>query len=233
GLGYGNDQVVAVAGENAGTFVFDLTGRYVGSGVADVMNWLVLTSVFAAILAFHNALSRYMFAMGRNGLLPKQLGRAHGKHQSPYVASAVQSVIAAVVIAIFALADGDPYLGLYAVFLGFGTVGIMALYTAGSLSVIGYLRLKERDTRIWHSVIAPTLAAAGLITATYLGIDNFETLTGSTKDWVNALWLLPFVAAIVGYFVGVARYKSEGGDTGLETDLDAPAADPSPDPANG
>ncbi|MGE0066532.1 MAG: APC family permease, partial [Solirubrobacterales bacterium] len=68
GLGYGNDQVVAVAGENAGTFVFDLTGRYVGSGVADVMNWLVLTSVFAAILAFHNALSRYMFAMGRNGL---------------------------------------------------------------------------------------------------------------------------------------------------------------------
>jgi amino acid transporter len=224
GLGYGNDHVVSAATNNAGTFVFDLAGRYVGSGAADVMNWLVLSSVFAAILAFHNALSRYMFAMGRNGLLPHRLGRAHGDHESPHVASCVQSAIAAAVLAIFALAHGDPYLGLYAVFVGFGTVGIMLLYTAGSLSVIGYLRLKEQDRRIWHSVIAPTLAAAGLIAATYLGIDNFETLTGSTEDWVNALWLLPFVAAVVGYFVGVARYKIEDGDTGLEADLDIAAA---------
>ncbi len=98
------------------------------------------------------------------------------------------------------------------------------LYTAGSLSVIGYLRMKERDNRIWHGVIAPTLAAAGLLAATYLGIDNFETLTGSTQDWVNALWLLPFAAAILGYFVGVVRYKNEQGETGLEADLDAAAA---------
>jgi amino acid transporter len=223
--------VVSVATNNPGNFVFDLAGRYVGSGASDVMNWLVLSSVFAAILAFHNALSRYMFAMGRNGLLPRGLGRAHGDHQSPHVASVVQSAIAAVVLAIFALAKGDPYLGLYAVFVGFGTVGILLLYTAGSLSVIGYLRMKERDNRIWHGVIAPALAAAGLLAATYLGIDNFETLTGSTQDWVNALWLLPFAAAILGYFVGVVRYKNEEGDTGLEADLDV-AADQVPSGAN-
>jgi amino acid transporter len=224
GLGYGNGNVVAEATNNPGNFVFDLAGRYVGSGASDIMNWLVLSSVFAAILAFHNALSRYMFAMGRNGLLPRALGRAHGDHQSPHVASVAQSAIAAVVLAIFALAKGDPYLGLYAVFVGFGTVGILLLYTAGSLSVIGYLRMKERDNRIWHGVIAPALAAAGLLAATYLGIDNFETLTGSTQAWVNALWLLPFAAAIFGYFVGVVRYKNEDGDTGLEADLDVAAA---------
>jgi amino acid transporter len=231
GLGYGNDAVTKTAQDAAGTFVFDLSDRYVGSFTADVMNWLVLSSVFAAILAFHNALSRYMFALGRSGLLPRPLGHGHPRHQSPYVASLTQTALAALVVAIFALAKGDPYLGLYAVFIGIGTVGIMLLYTSGAVSVLGFLRAQKHDTRVWHSLIAPLLAAAGLLAATYLAIHNFEVLTGSTKDWVNALWILPIVAAVVGLVVAARQYRgkpSSALEAGLQADLDTLEVDERP-----
>ena len=53
-----------------------------GSGaLAQAAQWLFLTSLFAAALAFHNVW-RYMFALGREGVLPAALGRT-GAQQHP------------------------------------------------------------------------------------------------------------------------------------------------------
>ena len=136
-------------------------------------------------------------------------------------------------IAIFALAHGDPYLGLYAVFIGVGTVGILLLYASGAVAVFGFLRFKVRDPRLWQGVISPLLALAGLLAATYLSIHNFTSLTGSTSDLVNALWLLPFIVLVVGYLIAAVRYRGVDPavlEAGLESDLDI-AADLDPMPA--
>ena len=47
----------------------------------------ILTGSFACAMAFHNAAMRYYYAMGREGILPKALGRTHPTHKSPHVAS--------------------------------------------------------------------------------------------------------------------------------------------------
>ena len=211
GLGYGSN-VVADAAASPDTFVFDLSARYLNDAATDVMNWLVLTSIFAAILAFHAAVSRYFFALGRSGLLPRQLGAAHGRHQSPHMASLLTSGLAVVIVAVFALLDGDPYLQLYGWFIGVGTVGILLLYLSGALSVLAFLRAGKRDTRIWHSLGAPILAALGLATMAFLAIDNFETLTGAENRLIELLWLLPFLAAAVGFLIATARYARSGAE---------------------
>ena len=41
--------------------------------VADIANVLFLTSVFAALLSFHNSVARYLFALGRERVLPAVL----------------------------------------------------------------------------------------------------------------------------------------------------------------
>ena len=46
-----------------------------GDGVATMANLLVLTSVFAALLSFHNGVARYLFALGRERVLPTALSR--------------------------------------------------------------------------------------------------------------------------------------------------------------
>jgi Amino acid permease len=69
--------------------------------------------------SFHNTTARYFYSLGREGLLPSALGRTHHKFKSPHIASIVQSVIAAIIIILFALLTGsnDPasqaYLQIY------------------------------------------------------------------------------------------------------------------------
>jgi amino acid transporter len=57
-------------------FLFVLGTTYIGAALTTVMSLLFISSVFAALLAFHNAVARYLYALGREGLVPAQLGRA-------------------------------------------------------------------------------------------------------------------------------------------------------------
>jgi amino acid transporter len=47
------------------------------------MSLLFISSVFAALLAFHNAVARYLYALGREGLVPERLGRTHASTSVP------------------------------------------------------------------------------------------------------------------------------------------------------
>ena len=50
-----------------------------------------MTSLFAALLSFHNVLARYYFALGNSGALPAACGRSHPRHTSPHIASLTQT----------------------------------------------------------------------------------------------------------------------------------------------
>jgi amino acid transporter len=68
-------------------FLFEISGIYLGELPTTIMTVLFATSVFAALLAFHNAVARYFFALGREGLLPTPLGHTHKIHLSPHKGS--------------------------------------------------------------------------------------------------------------------------------------------------
>jgi len=56
--------------------LFDLAARYVGPVAADAMRILLVTSVLAGVLSFHNVITRYQFTLGNAGVLPDGLGRS-------------------------------------------------------------------------------------------------------------------------------------------------------------
>ena len=74
-------------------FLFALGATYIGAALTTVMSLLFISSVFAALLAFHNAVARYLYALGREGLVPERLGHTHVKHLSPHMGSLSQSVL--------------------------------------------------------------------------------------------------------------------------------------------
>ena len=41
------------------------------------MSMLILTSSFACGMAFHNTAARYLYSLGREGVLPAALGKTH------------------------------------------------------------------------------------------------------------------------------------------------------------
>lgn len=193
-----------------GNLFFKISDKYATSLLTTVMQVLLITSLFAATLALHNAANRYMFALGREKVLPGVLGTVHGTHQSPHRASLAQTGITVVVVAAFALAGLDPYLNLATSMIGLGTLGIVTLQAAASLSVLGFFRNRP-DRAWWRTVIAPALGTIGLITGVVLLASNFRVLVGTGNIVVNALPAGLLTVAIIGvcYGLWLRRYRPQ------------------------
>ena len=69
----GAADVQKQAAENGPGVVFAGLAEHWGDSVATLANLLFLTSVFAALLSFHNGVARYLFALGRERVLPTAL----------------------------------------------------------------------------------------------------------------------------------------------------------------
>lgn len=193
----GPDRIAATANDQLGDLFFTLSDDYLGSAASAAMALLLCTSLFAAVLALHNAANRYMFVLGREQVLPAALGVVHPRHGSPARASLVQSGLTLVVGTLFALAGLDPYLNLATSMLGLGTLGIVLLQAAAAASVLGFFR-HRRDGHWWRTFLGPLLGLAGLVTADVLLLRNYPLVTGTDSPVVNALPVVLVVAVLVG-----------------------------------
>jgi amino acid transporter len=201
--GIGADRVQAVAGQQLGDLFFALGDQYMGTAATDVMQALLCTSLFAAMLALHNAANRYVYVLGRERVLPEWLGAVHRKHASPHRASLLQTVLSIVIAGAFAIGGLDPYTGLAASMIGLGTLGILLLQGSAAVSVVTYFR-HHPDRHWWRTLLAPLLGAAGLITAVVLLSMNYSLLTGTSLAIVNNMPWLFAISTVVG--IGYARW---------------------------
>src|SRR5207245_3988334 len=81
---------------------YQLASTYVGGWLEALMIVAISTSSLACGLAFHNGMVRYLYAMGREGILGKVFGKTHPKYRSPNVAIITQSLFTALLILAFA-----------------------------------------------------------------------------------------------------------------------------------
>ncbi|MFF4503496.1 APC family permease [Streptomyces sp. NPDC001401] len=197
----------ALASGDATSFVFAPITAQFGAWAGDVLPILLATSLFAGILAFHNSANRYLFSLGREGLLPHGLTALNRRH-SPWAAGVVQTVIAVALVMPFALLGKDPVLTLFSWFSGVAVLAIMLLYFLTSVSVVVYFRRSRADTRPWNTLIAPVLGALGIAGAIWLIIENFTTLIGG--DRTTAVWLQLTVPAVLVLGLVAARLTRHG-----------------------
>ncbi|MBZ7927190.1 APC family permease (plasmid) [Ensifer adhaerens] len=208
--GVGADKLLPTIGAlpDPTAFFFDLAGTYVGGPVPAIAGLLLVSSLFAAISAFHNYIARYSYVAGREGLLPAAFGRTHDAHQSPHVGSVVQTVMALVVLAVFAGLGLDPVLNMFTWISQVGTLGVLGMMTITSLSVIVFFRKKGGDALVLTTLILP--AVSGFVMAAlfvYIFI-NFGDLTQTTGGSLGIILpaLIP-LAGIAGFLMA-SRLKA-------------------------
>jgi len=180
------------------TFLFGLSDRYVGPLLTQLMSILFVSSLFAGVLAFHNAVARYMYVAGREKLLPGSIGVTHTQFQSPHVASLVQTAIAAIVIGLFAVLQLDPVLALFSWLTNVGTLGIIVLMAAASLSVVMYFRKRSDGGNPLQTTVLPAIAFVAFIIIIYMIVVNFGSLSGASGFLGAFLPGLVLIAALVG-----------------------------------
>jgi amino acid transporter len=196
----------AAAASSPGTFAFDLSDQFVGTAWTRILEVLIVTSCFAGMLAFHNASSRYMFALGRDGFLPRPLRTLHPTYQSPTVAGGTAFAVELVLVVGFALAGLDPLTNLSASLTGFGAVGLMVLITTTSLAVVVFF--VRRGQFGWGYTVAPVLAMIGFGAVTWFALTNFPAITGTDSKVINNLPYLHLVTVVLALVVAF-RARSE------------------------
>jgi amino acid transporter len=210
----GASDAVAVASDDPGAMIFNIAGDNLGAWSLHAFNILIVTSLFAVLIAAHNSSSRYLFALARDGWLPEPLSRTHRRYRSPHIAGVVQITISAAVVLVYAIAGADPFTQLGATFVGMTTLGVVSLMVVVSIAVIGYFRKSGEPVSLWTGTIAPGLSAILLTITLVLIIDNFKLLTGSDSQVIALMPLVLVAAAALGIWIG-GRRKGE-----LPTSLD-------------
>ena len=217
-VAYGAKAIVPFAlSDTFQDMYFAAANSYVGHWAEVIMRVLIITSIFAALVAFHNACARYFYSLGRERILPKALGRTHPVFKSPYVASLLQTGLSIVIVGMFALAHADPYLHLLLWTNGVGIIGIVFCQFLCAVAVVGFFRRDRRDHSLGRVIVAPALGAVGLAAGLYLMVTNFELLTGvvGSANWalVSPLLVLLVVGIVVAYVIksrSPAQYAALG-----------------------
>jgi amino acid transporter len=192
--------------------LFSLADQYVGSWMVTVMSWLVVTSLFAGLLAFQNATSRYFFALGRGGVIGQRFASTN-KSGAPANGVWLTSAIALAVIIYFAASGLDPVLNLFFWMSAITAIAVIFVEILVSISVFAFF-MKNGGENVWKAKIAPLASAVLLILALYLLMSRFNLLAGTVPEGVdpslpesawqlNGLgWFLvlsPFIAAAIGF----------------------------------
>ena len=223
-VGMGSSQLIDQVVERSSVLadpaavLFSLAAEYVSPEIVTIMALLVVTSLFAGLLAFQNAAARYFFAMGRGGVMPSMLGETN-KVGAPQNGALLTSIIAGAVIVLFAAAGLDPFLNLFSWMSGIAVIAVVAVEVLVSIAVIAYFN-KAGGGTLWNSKIAPAASVVLMLAGLYLLMSRFNLLAGTSADGVDpslpeSAWalsslgwffvLLPFLAMIAGYVVAGTR----------------------------
>ncbi|HET8681902.1 MAG TPA: APC family permease [Micromonosporaceae bacterium] len=209
----GPDHVVEAAREQGPELVFTLAAGQLGGSFADLGHALFLTSLVAAMISFHNTTARYMFALGRERVLPAALGRTSRRTGAPKVGSLAQSAIGLAVIATYATAGWDPLVQLF--FWGgtSGGLGVLLLVATTSVAVVAFFGRHPAGLSTWRRLVAPGLATAALGVVVVLALTNIDTLLGVAPS-SPLRWVVPgtyLAAALLGVVWGLALRSARPG----------------------
>ena len=148
-----------------------------GSSGASALSYLIITGSLACAAALTNAGLRYMYAMGREGLLPRYLGKTHPVHKSPYTAVLTWGAVAVVLFLVFRVTNHTG-LDAYFWFSPQGVIWIVLVQALTALSVFMYFQRVHPDEQSWKTTVCAWLGFAGQIAVLAL-FYHYETFVAA------------------------------------------------------
>jgi amino acid transporter len=193
GVGYGAGNAAAWAKDPAA--LDTLATRYVGNWLAVIIDFSVAASGFIAALGGLHLTSRTLFAMGREGGLPRVFAWTHPRFRTPWTGIAFSLVVTLLLGALFAH-HYDPI--TYFIWMATcATIGILITYILIALSgIVFFARGRSRGWNPLLDLVIPAGAIAICGYTLYKSIHPTPAYTGIVKwaPWVAIIWLVVGVA---------------------------------------
>ncbi len=203
--GNGANAAIDKSATNSIAVFTDLAAANLGGAwVVNLYLFLIVSGSFACTLAFHNAASRYLYAIGREvPALSGNLGATHDTHKSPHVASIIQTIITIVLTIGFYLLTPDGstvlqggYIFEYGLLALLGTLAILIVMAICSVAVIWYFWVKKvHKGNVFTTLIAPVAGFLGMVYVIYLLLSNI-TFAGGGAAGSLFFTLIPAMVVI-------------------------------------
>ena len=190
----GPQSVAAVTATDGIGLVFGVVQRHLGLLGLVLAQIFLATSIFAAMLSFHQTSSRYLFALARERLLPASLGRVSSLTGAPVGGSLLQSAVALAVIVVATIA-GIPPMELFFTLAALAAVGIMSLLAVnGWASATFFARHRRGPGGVTALRVLPAIGGLGMAGVVGITVGNLHAMTGAPPgSW--QVWLLPAIVA--------------------------------------
>jgi amino acid transporter len=211
-LGFGIDQEGVDAFASSSAPFDDLSNSFMGSGMADALNFGAMASAFASGLGCALASARLLFALGRDGFITRRLGEASGRTGAPANSLAVVMVFGVVVGVALYVNDTTAVNA----FFYMGTIGVLSMLIAYIVTNVGAMRFLHLGRReaLWRVVI-PILAIAALVYTLYKNVwprpahpyDLFPLIVGG---WLILGAAITVVVPGFARRIGIALSEAEG-----------------------
>ncbi|MCY1141480.1 APC family permease [Actinoplanes sp. Pm04-4] len=205
----GPDQIVGIAAQHPKDLFFHLAAPHVPAAVVTAGLVLFATSVFAAALAFHNTVSRYILTLSREGLLPVWLAITRSD-DVPAAASLMQSTLAFLVLVAAGIGGVDPVKDLFFFGTTAGGLGVLIMMCLTGAAVIGYFHRHPHRETVWRRRIAPIVSTVVLTLIAVTSIAFFGDLISSShpvKVWGAPLVYAAVAVAGIGWALHLRRHR--------------------------
>jgi amino acid transporter len=171
----GTDRV-ATAAARGPEMLFDLAGERLAPWAVTLGRLMLFTGVVVAILALHAAISRYLYALGRERVLPAVLGRTRRRTAAPRAASVTQSLIAGATLAGAHVAGADPGPRTARWLIAGGALSILVLLLLVAVAALLRLNRVPGPEGPWRRFLAPVLSTVSLASLAFLAFRDLPAL---------------------------------------------------------
>jgi len=166
--------VASIAG---GKFLYALTA------IATAIAWGIFNS-----LAAQTAISRILFAMGRDRMMPAALSKVHPKFKTPYISAIVVGVMSIILVAIFNSLGVDAISRLV-------NFGALTSFCVLHFTVVYHFYFKKKSGNVLRHLILPVLGFI-IVIFVWLGLDTLSKIMGISWIVIGIVYYLVLTKVI-------------------------------------
>ena len=183
-IGFGVDAEGLKALSSSTLPLSDLSTKYMTTGFGTVLILVAALSNFSCALGSYCAGSRMLFALSRDGLMPKIMMKLHPKHDTPYFALILIIVISDVVQIGLFKHDGIEVFGYLATI---GSLAILVSYIFTSVGAMVYFT----KNKVWGKahLIVPIVSILALLYVLYSNIYPIPEFPNNLFPYIVLGWI--------------------------------------------
>jgi amino acid transporter len=187
-LGFGTDARGVGAFSHSAAPLGDLAKTYVGSPLAAVLDLVAVLSAVGAGLGCASVGTRMLFALGRDGILSRDLAGVAASTGTPAAALAAELTLSLCAVVGFAIA-GTPPLDVFFYLATMGILSLLVMYVVTNLGALRYLFLSgQRRVALWE-IVFPLGGIGFAVYTLYKNLWPVPPYPFNVFPYVVAAWL--------------------------------------------